>query len=204
MGYCGGLHFDGHLIALIVLVDEELKECQTGQTLDPNNDHLSTALEDRGEYSGAIELLMRDAQSHPDSPVLHYFLFRDYAMNGMDTESIRELEQAATLYGFPQIAADVHYAFSSSGYPGALLEWAQDFEQLHATNQIYVPRVIAEVYAQLGDKNRAFYWLEQGYEHRDRIGQFGSIAYLKSDYELDPLHSDPRFNDLVRRVGLPP
>jgi serine/threonine protein kinase/tetratricopeptide (TPR) repeat protein len=194
-GLCWILGIKGRL-------DEELKECQTAQALDPINDHLHFALEDRGDYAGAIKLLMKDTHSYPDSPFLHYFLFRDYALNGMHKESIRELEQAATLYGAPQIAANLDRAFSDSGYRGALIQWAHDFEQLHATNQIYVPRVIAEVYARLGDKDRAFYWLEQGYAHRDRIGQFGTIAYIKTDHELDPLHSDPRFEDLVRRVGL--
>jgi serine/threonine protein kinase len=195
-GLCALLDIRGRL-------DEGLKECQTAQAFDPNNDHLFFPLEDRGEYARAIELLLRDVQSHPDDAVLHYFLFRDYALSGMYKESVRELEQSATLIGRPKIAAKVHRAFTTSGYRGAILEWAQDFERLHATNQIYVPRVIAEVYARLGDKDRAFYWLEQGYQHRDRIGAYGSIAYIKVDHELDPLHSDPRFKDLVRRVGLP-
>jgi serine/threonine protein kinase len=196
-GLCGLLDIKGRL-------DEGLKECQTAQAFDPNNDHLSLALEDRGEYAQAIELLLRDVQSHPDDAVLHYFLFRDYALSGMYKESVYELERSLTLNGHPEIAAHVHRAFTTSGYRGAILEWAKAFEWLHATDQIYVPRVIAEVYARLGDKDRAFYWLEQGYKHRDRIGAYGSIAFIKVSHELDPLRSDPRYVDLLHRVGLPP
>jgi hypothetical protein len=56
---------------------------------------------------------------------------------------------------------------------------------------------IALVYAGLGRKNEAFKWLEESYSARD-VG----LLYLKVDPPLDPLRSDPRFDDLVRRVGL--
>jgi len=53
-------------------------------------------------------------------------------------------------------------------------------------------------YAGLGDKEQAFAWLEKSYqERRDRM------VWLNVDPLLDPLRSDPRFHDLVRRVGLP-
>jgi serine/threonine protein kinase/Tfp pilus assembly protein PilF len=186
------------------LFDEAFKECETAQALDPNNDHLYGILEDRGEYDRAIELLAKDVQSRPDNAVLHYFLFRDYAQIGKYKESVHELEQTTILIGHPEIAAGVNRAFAKSGYRGVLVEWARAFEELHATDQIYVPRVIAEVYAHLGDANRAFYWLEEGYKHRDRISQYGNIACIRADHELDSIRDDPRFRDLERRIGLPP
>jgi tetratricopeptide (TPR) repeat protein len=56
----------------------------------------------------------------------------------------------------------------------------------------------ALVYAGLGEKDEAFAWLEKPYKARDK-----GLTYLKIDPCLDPLRSDPRFEDLVRRVGLP-
>jgi hypothetical protein len=50
----------------------------------------------------------------------------------------------------------------------------------------------------LGDKDQAFHWLDTAYQERD-FPLFG----LKTDFLLDPLHSDPRFAELVRKVGLP-
>jgi tetratricopeptide (TPR) repeat protein len=189
---------------IMARLDESLGECQIAQQLDPNNDHLSQTLEARRQYDRAVELLLREAARSPDDGFLHYFLYRDYALLGKYNESVHELEQSLTLVGRSESAAKVHRAFATSGYRGALREWVKDLEHMHATNQVFLPRLLAEGYAQLGDEDRAFYWLEQGFEHRDRIGGYGSIALLQVEHQLDPLRSDPRFKDLLRRIGLPP
>ena len=57
---------------------------------------------------------------------------------------------------------------------------------------------IAALYAELGDKDQAFRWFETAYQERDRL-----LLNLKTDYGLDLVRSDPRFAELLRRVGLP-
>ena len=54
-------------------------------------------------------------------------------------------------------------------------------------------------YASLGENDEAFRWLEKAYTERDDW-----MIILKVDHRLDPLHSDPRFQDLLHRVGFPP
>jgi hypothetical protein len=76
-------------------------------------------------------------------------------------------------------------------------------EYRQATQQIFLPRIVADAYADLGDKDRAFYWLGQAYQQRDVVGVSGGLVELKIDHRLDSLRSDPRFTDLLRRVGLP-
>src|SRR5258708_33827994 len=121
----------------------------------------------------------------------------------MYRESVRELEQSVTLVGRPEIAARVHRAYVSAGYGGALRQWAKELERLHASGQFFLPRLVAEVYAQLGDKDRAFYWLEEGYRQRARIGAYGGLNWMLIEHELDPLRADPGFQDLLRRSNLP-
>jgi hypothetical protein len=77
-------------------------------------------------------------------------------------------------------------------------------EHLSAAHRIFLPRIVAEVYSQLGDKDRAFYWLEQGYERRDMVGTYGDLAWIKLDHQIDPLRTDPRFANLLHRMKLPP
>ena len=68
------------------------------------------------------------------------------------------------------------------------------------SKQRYIsPAVIALIYAALGDKDQAFAWLEKSVEEHDL-----TTARLKVDQRFDPLRSDPRFAELVRRVGLTP
>ena len=186
-------------------VDEGWVEYQIAQELDPNHDHLSDAFDMRGQYERAIAMQQMMLKRYPDDGYLHHPLFRDYVKTGMHKEAIQELEKAANLFGFPEAASRIHSAFVSSGYRGAMRQYAKELEDLVAAKQVFIPVNLAEVYATLGDKDRAFYWLEQAYTHHDVLAASTDLPLdrLNREILLDPIRSDPRFKDLVRRVGLP-
>jgi TolB-like protein/DNA-binding winged helix-turn-helix (wHTH) protein/lipoprotein NlpI len=198
-------HYElGEFLSMMGRLDEALKEYETAQERDPTKDYLSLIIYLRGDHDHAIELLRKQVESHPDEGWDHLTLHRWLAVKGMHKESVQELEKALALFGFPEIAARVHRAFASSGYKAALQEAAKQFEQLQATNEVFFPMTIAQLYAGMGDKDRAFYWLEQAYQHRDRIGGDFGLELIRLEPMLEPLRSDSRFDDLMRRVGLPP
>jgi TolB-like protein/DNA-binding winged helix-turn-helix (wHTH) protein len=197
-------HELGDFFSMMGRLDEALKEYQIAQERDPTQEYLSLIIYLRGDHDHAIELLRREIESHPDEGWSHLTLHRWLAVKGMHKESVQELEKGLALFGFPEIAARVHRAFASSGYKAALLEAAKQFEHLQATDKVFFPMTIAQLYAGMGDKDRAFYWLEQAYQHRDRIGGDFGLELVRLEPMLDPLRSDPRFDDLMRRVGLPP
>jgi TolB-like protein/DNA-binding winged helix-turn-helix (wHTH) protein/tetratricopeptide (TPR) repeat protein len=193
--FCKFLGIDGRL-------DEARKECQMAQELDPSNDHLSWILFLQGEYDHSIAIAKMLLGTHPDDGFSHHLLYMLYAKKGMRQESIQELEQAMMLYGLPEVAANLRRAFANSGYSGAMREYAKQLEYLDATKKLSMPVNLAEVYAILGDQDRAFYWLEQAYIHRDVVTPGADVDFIKSDPMLVSLRSDPRFADLLHRLGL--
>ena len=192
----------GYLLDEIGRPDEAWKECQIAQQLDPNHDHLGYALQKRHEYDQAIKLTLAMLGADPNNGTLHYQLYEVYAAKGMYKEAIQQLEDTWTLFGFPGMGDKLNRAFAASGYMGAMREYAKELEHLHATNKVFLPVNLAAVYAALGDKDRAFHWLEQGYKLRGYHTAGTDIAQLRVYPGLDPLRSDPRFADLVRRMGL--
>jgi TolB-like protein/DNA-binding winged helix-turn-helix (wHTH) protein/Tfp pilus assembly protein PilF len=191
-------------------LDEGWKEQQIAQELNPYPDRLPQATDlpeallRRGQYDEAIRLLSKVAEANPNDGQTHRNLSEGYAQKGMYQEAIEELGRTCVLYGYPEIATRLDRAFAASGYHGALRQWAQEIEHLQATKQVYFPAYLASVYGRLGDKDRAFYWLEEAYKHPGLSG-LGTdlIHWLKSDPGLELIRSDPRYLDLLRRVGLP-
>ena len=157
----------------------------------------------RGEHDRAINRLKRMAVLHPMESSYHYILFRNYAETGRQKEAVEELERDLALKGAPDMAAAVHRAFATAGYKGAMREYASAMEAMQRANQGFFPESLASAYAALGDKDRAFNWLEQAYQQREKVSLDWGLMILKEDRMLDPLRSDPRFKDLLRRVGLP-
>ena len=185
-------------------LDEGWKEAEIAQQLDPNEDHLEPALDNRREYDQIIQHITTMLDVDPDNGVLHYDLYEGYVGKGMYKEAVQHLEQTLVLFAFQESASKVHQAFAVSGYKGAMREYAKELEYLHATDQLFIPINVASAYTAAGDKDRAFYWLEQAYKHRGHDNAGLSMIFLNRDPQLEPLRSDPKYKDLLRRVGLPP
>lgn len=186
--------------------DEGWRESQIAQELDPNQDHLSIALGLRRDYDRAIAWLLMMLKNDPDNGYFHHDLFRSYVGKGMYKEAIKELVKMLGLFGLPETAARIHHAFAISGYRGAMQQYAVELEHLASTKQAWAPVNSAEVHAVLGDKDRAFYWLEEAYSHHDRLSVSPGVPLemINVDPMMDPLRSDPRFKDLLHRIGLSP
>lgn len=74
-----------------------------------------------------------------------------------------------------------------------------DYLKELSTHSYVAPYNVAVIYVGLGEKDEAFAWLNRAYEERSYL----LAEYLATDARLDTLHSDPRFAELVRRIGLP-
>jgi TolB-like protein/DNA-binding winged helix-turn-helix (wHTH) protein/Tfp pilus assembly protein PilF len=181
--------------------DEAWKEAEIAQELDPNHDHLADALYQRGQFDRAIEIRQRVAKQDPTDGYNHYELALACAQKGLYKEYVAEMGAMAPLYGLPEVGAHLQQAYAKSGYQGALRQWANELESLAAHKQAYYPGALAQTYAALGDKDRAFYWLEQYSEHRN-LARADPTIFFKTDPWFASLRSDPRFGDFLRRVHM--
>ena len=194
----------GNVLEVTKGLDEGLKEQQIAQSLDPAHDHLSGTFYYRRQYDRAIELLQRSAQSYPEAGYRHWDLAQNYLQKRMTKEWVSEVGAFMASVGFPEIAGHLQRAATVGGYRGALRQWAKELEHLRAHRQFYWPGVTAQAYAMLGDKERAFYWLEDAYTHRRESYNDPYLwGRLRIDPGFDSLRSDPRYENLLRRLGLP-
>jgi tetratricopeptide (TPR) repeat protein len=179
-------------------LQEGRNEQQLAQELDPNTEYMASYFYLSRQFDRGIELLRRRAELDPSDAIIHWTLFHHYAEKGMEPESIAELQRAAVLAGFKKAAEATRRAYATSGYRAAIKECAKAQEQEYSRGNFPFPAFVAELYSRLGDKDKAFYWLQKAYEDRD-----DEVVFLRVDPTFDPLRSDPRFEQLVRRVGLP-
>ena len=183
-------------------MDEGWKEAQLAQQLDPREERLEPALGNRREYDQEIQHETSMMKVDPDSVMVHGGLFEGYLGKGMYKEAVEQWAQMLVMAGFPKDAAEVRQAFARSGSRGAWRQTTEMFEHLQATNQLNMPINLASFYVLAGNRDRAFYWLDQACKSRGHATGV-SVVFLSREPGLEPLRSDPRYKDLLRRVGLP-
>jgi len=135
----------------------------------------------------------------PNFAEAHDCLADSYEHKAMYKEAIEEHQRAIAL----SKGNLVYVAVLGSAYAraGRRDEATKILNELMArSKREFVPAgLFCYIYAALGDKDQAFAWFEKAYQEHDDV-----MTGLKWDRHFDPLRSDPRYQELVRRVGLPP
>jgi tetratricopeptide (TPR) repeat protein len=156
------------------------------------------------QYEQAIEQLKKTIEMDQNFPRAHLHLAETYQRKGMFDEAILEFEKHSILTGMPpeeaaKETAALREAYKKSGANGYWRKQIEFYERNRTLQPDFVPplSVVASFYAQLGEKEQAFAFLEKAYEQKE-----GDVIRLKST-NYDPIRSDPRFQDLMRRIGLP-
>lgn len=183
-------------------IDEALEEIRRALELDPMsvimNRVYGDILADGRMYDEAIQQYQKTLALDPNFPSAHYFLGRAYEAKGMYDEAVKEYTLSSQLgtvmSGMMDKANDI---YKKSGWK-AYMQF--NLEQLveKAPNRRFPAFVIATFYARADRKDEAISWLEKGYEERDF-----RMTVISVTFEFDGLRSDPRFKELVRRMGLP-
>ena len=192
---------DGYLAA-VGRLDEAIAQLRQAQELDPISLVIATDLAKRlcdvGKYHEGVQRFHRILEIDPDFVVAHYFLAQAYERQGLYPEAIAELEKIRSPDPSQSVASQLGHVYALQGRRREALHIVDELQQ--ASKQAYVdPWYVANVYVALGDKDAALTWLEKAYEQHSP-----AMDGLKIDADYAAIRTDPRFVDLVRRVGLPP
>src|SRR5262245_33859369 len=182
--------------------EEAIAEANRAQELDPlsliTSARRGFVLRYARRYDEAIEQLRRVITLDPNDYLTHWYLGMAYANDRRFEEAIATSEKAVALSGRAPGALGV--LGMCYGLAGRKVEANKTLDELLELNRrrYVTPAAVAWVYTGLGDKDRAFAWLEKAYQERSYF-----MAFLKVEPMADPLRSDPRFDDLLRRMRLP-
>ena len=151
------------------------------------------------DYKELMEASHKAVEIDPNEWSGHYFLAVAEDGLGRPTQAVPEYQKAVELsHNNTDALAGLAHAYLNTGAKAQAAKILRQLKQ--QSTQIYVsPYMIATIYASMGDKNKAFEFLEAAFRERSP-----DIAYfLKADLRLDLLRTDLRYSDLVRRVGFP-
>jgi tetratricopeptide (TPR) repeat protein len=191
------------MLAQMGQLERALAEVRRAQGLDPLsliiNVNVGWVLYFARQYDHGIEQLRKTVELDPSFAAAHDVLGQCYVQKEMYQQGIAELREAISLSGVdPNIKGELGNAHAVAGSRKQALEILDELTAL-SKRSYFSPYYIASIYAGLGDKNQAFAWLEKAYEKRDTF-----LGFLKVEPAFDPLRSDPRLADLLRRMGLLP
>jgi DNA-binding winged helix-turn-helix (wHTH) protein/TolB-like protein len=195
--------FGMHYLTPMGRLEEAIAETRRAQQLDPLsavfNAFVGATLYFARRYDEAIEECRKTIDLHPDFGVGHWYLGRAYLMQDRLPEALAELQKAVTLSGgSPLMKGTLGVGYARAGDRAAAERTLVELEQLRAES--YASALdLADIHVALGDRERAFRWLDQAATERSF-----HLIYLKVWPELDPLREDPRFKALIRRLGLKP
>jgi TolB-like protein/Tfp pilus assembly protein PilF len=183
---------------------ESYAEANRAHQLDPLSPMISYQVGEvhisARQYDEAIAICKKLANENPTFAVAHDCLSDAYCGKRMYPQVIEERKAYGQLSGDrheSEYASALEQGFRSAGWKGALTKGIE-IRQAQRESGYSSPYDIAVLYAQLGDKEQAFRWLNTAYQERD-----WKLVLLKARFLFDPLRSDPRFAELVRKVGFP-
>ncbi len=185
-------------------INKALENLRHAVALDPLNlnglDNLAEAYIYAGQYAQSIEQSKKVLEIDPTFSNAYTLQAYVYFVHGKSELWLDNWEKSATLNSDAEglaLVKAVRQEYSKSGYRGAVRRYAE--LQEGQSKRIYIdPALIAINYAAIGEKDKAFAWLERAYAEKS-----GWLLYMKVDPTFVSLRSDPRYADLLHRMGLP-
>lgn len=196
-----GHHWYAELLLFTDRPEEAFKEIAIAVELDPVSQGI---LKDKGifqyyvgQYDEALKTALTTLELDPGFTPVHRLISLVYTAKGMHEEAIKENKRWGDLTG-NKIKTNVALAhiLASAGKKDEAKKIIEDagIENILSSNDY---RGVALVYTALGEKEEAFEWLEKSYQHHEE-----SLCSIKIDPKFDVLKDDPRFTDMLKKIGL--
>jgi serine/threonine protein kinase/Flp pilus assembly protein TadD len=195
-------HEYAHYLMAMGRVAESEAESQRAVELDPTGEGLNSCLCWHSfaarDYDQAVRLAQKFLRSQPNDQWEHTILGWTYEQKGMPDRAIVEFSRAV------EITKGEPFFFAALGHAYALAGNRREAEKVLRTlsdraNNTYVsPFDLALIHAALGERDKAFALLHHAVAEHSTF-----LVYSKWEPRLDPLRSDPRFNEILKQIGLP-
>jgi len=201
-GYASAHQWCADLFIELGRHEEAVAELKRALQCDPLsmiiNTNLGRAFYTARDYDRALSQFHKTLDIDPSFAYAHAELGLAYEQKGLFEEAVDEFQRGVSLSGGGTYAlARLAHAYALAGKTDETQSMLTQLRDL--AKQKYVsPYDFAAIYAALGEKEQAFTWLETAYEQRSHW-----LTHVKVDPRLDPLRSDPRFQDLLDRIGFP-
>jgi tetratricopeptide (TPR) repeat protein len=183
----------------MVRADEAVAQIKLARELDPLNVVMNVDVAEilllARRYDEAVAAYRHALEMDPDRANAYEGLGWAFEFKGMYDEAVAAFLKSFALNGrSTDEIAELRRAYESGGISGY---WRKSLEQ-ELRRDYAEPVSVGNIYTKLGDKDRAFAWYEKAYQTRSP-----SLIGMKSSAKVDSLRPDPRYADLVRRIGLP-
>jgi tetratricopeptide (TPR) repeat protein len=197
--YATAHHWYARHLGVLGRYEDAIAEMRKAQNLDPLsliiNADLAELLLIAHSDDESIRQSRKTIEMDPNFALAHNQLGQAYLQKNMNEEAIAELQKAVQLSGgSPTCIANLARAYAASGKRSEAIRLLTEVKN-HSGPTYSDASEIAVIYTALADSDRAMNWLQKGYEER-----FNPSVLLRPGF--DPLRSDPRFQELVRQIGL--
>lgn len=183
--------------------EEGMRQIRLALDLDPLNPLFQAVyamdLMYERRYDEVIELLRTTLKTSPNDPVSLSTLRSAYHQKQMYEEALEIWKASYDAKGDDEAVEALTIGYSEGGYSGALSRVAETFiKRLHAKSAYVTPWQIGTLYTRAGKVEEALEWLEKACDEKD-----SNMPYIRVDPIFDNLRKEPRFQELLRRIGFP-
>ncbi len=199
--YPSAYHWYSHLLRALGRNDEAALMIQRGHDLDPLSSIISANVAEvyrlQNNHQASIDTALKIIELDPNFSYAHNNLGLSYSNLGRHAEAIASLEKATELSNRASFSLmSLGYVYAAAGKRAEAAAVAAELEERYARKE--APGIfIAGVYAGLGDNDKAFHWLEKDFHEKADIG------FVRWRVHFESLRDDPRYKDLLKRMGLP-